>query len=442
MSEFKIKTLEIAGFASAVQALRLPFGKECRSLCTTKQKFEDDETKDEQYFENCSIVDFDKKDLKLMQTLIKRGTEHSKVVRGLVAYAEISAPRFWWQEMDTYRIGAERLSSESTMHTLGSRPLTVNDFAVNDIVRQCLEEKDTPRSFKTELHFDTPQQLKSVIIERYGREYEVWNNGEIYALEFTSKEVMPNGSVRERVFPKAKLKLGHTRTKNGYFQVGIGGKKGKVEMVHRIMAEAFVPNPDNKPFVNHKDGNKGNCSPSNLEWCTSKENNEHARNTGLNKATIRTKYLAYKNGLKYSDEEITTWVVMKEGGMTYDEISASTGVPKSVIENYVLYDGEYKASPYRSDFKSALKLEETIGTLNELASLYNETKEASLLYDIKALMPESFIQKRIESFSYQCLRNIVKQRKGHRLPEWAEFIDWVRTLPFAEQLILVGLEDE
>lgn len=116
MSKFSIKTLEVAGFASAVQALRLPFKKECRSLCTTKQKFEDDETKDEQYFENCSIVDFYKKDLKLMHTLIKRGDEHAKVMRGIVAYAEIEAPIWFYRELETYRIGRERLSCESTMH--------------------------------------------------------------------------------------------------------------------------------------------------------------------------------------------------------------------------------------------------------------------------------------------------------------------------------------
>lgn len=437
----KIKTLEVAGFGAAVQALRLPFTRECRSKVSTKMILDEEGVIENPHVGYTTLVDFDEKDLKLMKTLIKRGDEHAKVIRGIIAYAEIEAPRFWWQEADTYRVGADKLSSESTMHTLGNRPLTVDNFAVNDVVRQCLKEKESS-NFQTELHFDVPDELRSVIIERYGRKYEVWNNGEIYALEFISKDQMPDGTTRERVFPKTKLKLGHTRTKSGYFQVGIGGRKGKVEMVHRIMAEAFVPNPDKKPFVNHKDGNKGNCSPSNLEWCTSKENNDHARTMGLNKSTIRAKYLAYKNALKYSDEEISTWVLMKEAGLTYDEIATSIGVPKSVIENYVLYDGEYNASPYRSDFRSAFKLEETIAAINELASLYNESKEASLLYDIKALMPESFIQKRIECFSYQCLRNIVKQRKGHRLPEWATFIEWVRSLPFANELIFVGLEND
>jgi hypothetical protein len=44
--------------------------------------------------------------------------------------------------------------------------------------------------------------------------------------------------------------------------------------------------------------------------------------------------------------------------------------------------------------------------------------------------------------SYQCIRNIVKQREGHRLPEWKTFIDWARTLPFADELIFVGLDKE
>ena len=116
MSKFSIKTLEIAGFASAVQALRLPFKKECRSLCTTTMKFNDDKGKDEPYIETCSVVDFEPKDLHLMSTLIKRGDEHAKVMRGIVVHAEIEAPIWFYRELETYRIGRERLSCESTMH--------------------------------------------------------------------------------------------------------------------------------------------------------------------------------------------------------------------------------------------------------------------------------------------------------------------------------------
>lgn len=69
---------------------------------------------------------------------------------------------------------------------------------------------------------------------------------------------------------------------NGYVCLKLvnEGKRTSV-LLHRVVAEHFHPNPDNKPEVNHEDGDKLNCAASNLEWMTSAENKEHARRTGL-----------------------------------------------------------------------------------------------------------------------------------------------------------------
>jgi len=70
--------------------------------------------------------------------------------------------------------------------------------------------------------------------------------------------------------------------KDGYYTVTIGTKgRRKALRVYRAVAETYIPNPENKPEINHIDGNKTNNNVSNLEWCTHKENVMHAIATGL-----------------------------------------------------------------------------------------------------------------------------------------------------------------
>lgn len=73
-----------------------------------------------------------------------------------------------------------------------------------------------------------------------------------------------------------------SKDENGYLLVRIS-KNGHTKrvFVHRLVAEAFIENPDHKPTVNHIDGDKTNNSVDNLEWATYKENRDHAVRTGL-----------------------------------------------------------------------------------------------------------------------------------------------------------------
>lgn len=68
----------------------------------------------------------------------------------------------------------------------------------------------------------------------------------------------------------------------GYYQIVLRkNKKRKYVRIHRLVAETFIPNPDNLPQVNHIDGNKLNNNVDNLEWCTNSENAQHGYDSNL-----------------------------------------------------------------------------------------------------------------------------------------------------------------
>ena len=117
-------------------------------------------------------------------------------------------------------------------------------------------------------------------IEGYENKYQISNLGNVKSLETWTGDKYIR---REKI-------LKNMVYGNGYYYVCLS-KNGKVKKykVNRLVAQAFIPNPDNKPFTNHIDGDKLNNNVDNLEWCTQSENMKHASMIGLRK------YVSYRN---------------------------------------------------------------------------------------------------------------------------------------------------
>lgn len=92
--------------------------------------------------------------------------------------------------------------------------------------------------------------------------------------------------------------------------------------VHRLVAKAFIQNPNNYKMVNHIDGNPLNNNANNLEWCTQKENIRHAID---NELTIRR--------INTIDRE--TMVDLLNNNFTYDDIANMLGIAKGTVFNYI-----------------------------------------------------------------------------------------------------------
>ena len=110
-------------------------------------------------------------------------------------------------------------------------------------------------------------------IEGYGDKYLVSSWGNVYKVigDYLSLDAY------SQLFHKI-IEIKPQKSDKGYLRVRLikDGKK-KWHKVHRLVAQAFIENPDNKPQINHKDGNKKNNSVTNLEWVTDEENKAHQK---------------------------------------------------------------------------------------------------------------------------------------------------------------------
>lgn len=150
--------------------------------------------------------------------------------------------------------------------------------------------------------------------------------------EFPDYRVSNFGRVISRNNKKRKSDKEMTPVLNknrGYYYISVqssDSKKRKNFILHRLVARLFIPNEWGKEEVNHKDGNKQNNRADNLEWCTRKENVQHALKTGLMRTMDKN-----EGRLKYSNDECLTVIKRVKGGMSYKKAGEICRMPYSTV---------------------------------------------------------------------------------------------------------------
>jgi hypothetical protein len=113
--------------------------------------------------------------------------------------------------------------------------------------------------------------------------------------------------------------------------------KKSLGLIHRMLAIAFIPNPDNKPQVNHKNGNKKDFSLDNLEWSTSSENCQHAYDTGLAIVSEKCKYVLSKthSGANHYNSKKVYHIKTNEVYDTIRSAAKASSIPVQTLHRHL-----------------------------------------------------------------------------------------------------------
>ena len=373
----KIENIDVYGFEAAIRGARNPMNSWDRmDSCYNNGEFEIGEN-----------------DYKLLKNLTIAGPEHRKWNRMVTVTMDITAPMYWFSEYDTYKVGTVA-NSTSKMHKLLSKPFEMSDFSFDHLTGYRNEVKQFIPPID-----ELNEEWKDI---QYG--YKISNQGRVKN---------PQGKI-----------LGGSTHKDSYRFVTI---KGKQIPIHRIVAENFIENKYDKPFVNHKDGNKMNNSVDNLEWVTQQENIQHSYKNKLQPSTVKT----YKG--KFTDEQRQQ---IKDEYNNTDISRRQLALKYNVSHTCIcdIINDKYKYADKVNTYEEVAR--PLVDTLNELRDMWfreeDETVKKEIWYNILQLLPNSYNQKRTVHLNYEVLGTMYKQRRHHKLSEWQVFCDTIKTLPYSE----------
>ena len=123
----KVENLKTFNWEGALRGMRNPLNSWAKS--------------DSTFDENGNVINIGENDLRLMKTLFKAGAEHRKYLRQIFVSMDITAPFYLWKDLSTYKIGVTS-NSCSTMHKLTSKPITLDDFSVDDDDMDVIDSED------------------------------------------------------------------------------------------------------------------------------------------------------------------------------------------------------------------------------------------------------------------------------------------------------------
>lgn len=188
-----------------------------------------------------------------------------------------------------------------------------------------------------------------------------WRTVLIDKISFPDYEVSSLGSVRNKY---KKTELSQNKLNGGYLFVSLAGKYKA--LVHRLVAQAFIPNPENKPEVNHINGIKTCNWYKNLEWATRQENADHALETGL----IRIGEDA--PSAKHTEEDVRSVCKLAEQGIGAEEISKTLNFSKSFVVG-IMYRGEWRHITSQYKMPQAKKFHDE-NVIHEICKLLSKGK--------------------------------------------------------------------